>query len=361
VNRSIPTVLLAFAAGLPLGGCAASSYYGAATRLQTQNPHAALEYAGLALQADPEHEDTKDLVSLKLLTLISQEHDTKVKALVAAGSFEDAIADCDRVVASAYLARTLPGHQWQIFHEDHRSMLAGRAAEKFYARGVELEQQRDIKEAARAYRRSLGFRTNYKDAKARYEACAAAAKSFLYVDPRTDGTADRRACDVVVSGVPRAARERGLEFLEFVSDPSRATGRCALRLDETFHDTGWQASSDRAEVIVIQQDPKTKQNVEVKKRARWTVHERRTEYRLDASFSVTAIRAGDPQPSGSATREASDQGQYANWSGDPEAVPGWVRDLPSSPVRLKDRSQFALECANELVNELGHQLFLGYK
>ncbi len=353
-----------------LGGCAAGQFYDAAAAIQTRNPHAAMEYAALCLQEDPEHRDAHILVGEKILKLIAMEHEAKVKAMVEAGNYEQAVADCDRVVASAYLARTLPGSNYQIFHEDHRAELAGQAAEKFYRLGERYRDEGDPKEAAKAFRRALGFRTSYRDARAQYDACVAAAKTYLYVACDARG-ADPEAVRVILEGIPRAARQRGLAFLEFVDEPGQANAVCRVRVEEAaHHDTGWQAREGSNEVWVTKRDPntgqaivdpKTGQALQEKKRGWWTEYSREVSYRFRVGFTVEPRRAGDPAPSGSAGASRSDAGRYAQWSGASAAVPLDVQSLPSSPSRLRSRRDLAVDSASACIDDLAHQLFLAYE
>jgi len=348
-------------------GCAAGSYHDAAVKLQTRNPHAALEYAALCLQTDPEYAEGHQLVSEKLLKMIAQEHEHKVEAMRAAGNFEGAVADCDRVAASAYVALTIPGSSYQIYHEEHRAELAGHAAEKFYQLGLEMTEQGRAKDSALAFRRSLGFRPNYKDADARYRGALAEAKTYLFMV--STGGPDPEAVRIVMDGIPSAAAQRGLAFLEFTRDASRSNARCIVRVEDgTFHDSGWQAQAGQNEVMVAKRDAKGRvikdkqgKTVQEKKRASWTVYSRDVSYRFRVGFSVEASGDDAPRPAHSTGNDQSDSAEYAQWRGDAEAVPMRVRSLPSSPRQLRTRSDMARAAASACVDELAHQLFLAYE
>ena len=350
-----------------LGGCAAGQYTDAAEALLTRNPHAALEYAGLALAADKDHEPAISLVRVKLLKSIAMEHEAKVAAMVAAGNYELAVADCDRVVASAALAATFPGGQMQIYHEDHRAELAGKAAEKFYQEGVRHQEAGDARSAVQAYCRALGFRPGYKDTRARYQACLDAAKVRLCI--RVEGGQDAQAVRTVAEGIPRAARGRGLQFLEFVSEPSQAAATCVVRAESAvFNDTDWQGQDGYNEVWVAKRDPNTGrtltdstgQAIQEKKTGSWTTFSRQVSYEVRFAFQVEG-KDGTPGPSGAAAHSAGDRGVYARWQGAVEAVPADVRGLPSTPGQLKRRDVLAQECAARAIDELAHQLFLAYE
>lgn len=350
-------------------GCAASSYTDAAEALQTRNPHAALEYVGLALQADRNYDRAHDLASVKILILIAREHEAKVQAMAAAGNFEEAVADCDRVVASAALVRTLPGAEYQIYHEDHRAELAGKAAEKFYQLGHKHRAEGNPREAALAFRRALGFRREYKDARALCDEAVQAAKVRMFVRAETRGD-DPDATRAVADGIPRAARERGLQFLEFVTDAERASAFCVVRTETaTFHDTDWQAEHGSNEVWVTRRDPNTGQTLvdpatgkalQEKKTGQWTRFTRKVTYQARYAFQVDA-RGGGQAPTGSAGRALEDAAVYATWHGAQEAVPDEIRSLPSTPRQLKGRQAMATEAAAAAIDELAHQLFLAYE
>jgi hypothetical protein len=360
MSRASWRASLGVAAAILLHGCAAGAYFDAAVDVQSSNPHAALEYVAQCLEVDPGYTAAHDLLTEEILRNIALEHEAKVASLTAAGSYEEAIADCDRVVASAHLARSLPGSSYQIFHEEHRSHYAGEAAQKFYDIGQDYESQRDPKEAAKAYRRALGFRTNFEDARARYQACVAAARVRIAVTCADPGRV-RRAADSIVRRLGPATRERGLEFLEFVSSPEQADAVCEISVFSTFHDTGWQGSNDQAQREVQETDPNTGQKVKVIKRAQWTIYERTTSIDLTATFSVRATRGQTPEPAGQESTSARDQGRYATWSGDRGTVPAWVLNLPSTPVNLKDEQVLASESADAVIDRLAHQLFLAFK
>lgn len=349
-------------------GCAAGAYCDAAESLMTKNCHASLEYVGLALQADPQYDRAFHLLQLELLKQIAMEHEAKVASMAAAENYELAVADCDRVAASAHLAGTLPGGDFQIYHEQHRAELAGKAAEKFYLQGLEHQAAGDARRATHAFRRALGFRVGYKDARARYESCLSQAKVRLLVRADAD-CEDAQAVRALAEGIPRAARSRGLQFLEFVSEGGAAAATCLLRAEAvSFHDTGWQAQQGQNEVWVAKRDPNTGRvltdqqgnALQVQKRASWTTYQREVVYQAQFSFQVQAA-PGQPAPTGSVSREGRQQGAYARWQGDPEAAPDWVRALPSSPVNLKPRGTLATECAGAAIDELAHQLFLAYE
>lgn len=358
---------LALAAGL--GGCAAGQYCDEAERLLSRNPHAALEYVGLALGEDPDYDRAHSIALTKLLKLIGEEHEAKVQQLKAAGAYELAVADCDRVAASAHLARLLAGATYQIPHRDHRAELSGLAAEKRYALAVERQAAGDTRGAAIAFNRALGFRTDYKDAKARREQCLAASRVRLFVEPSAQGP-DSSAIRSVADGIARAAVARGLQFLEFVPDRSRASAVCVVAAQTaTFHDTDWQAHQGRNEVWVPVRDaqgryvvdPATGQTLQEKKVATWTTFARQVTYQVQFAFQVRDASEGVATPAGASSRSAADQGRYAVWQGDVEALPDEIKALPSSPGQLKGREALAAECAASAIDELAHLIFLAYE
>jgi hypothetical protein len=359
----------ALAMAVALGGCAAGQYCDEAERLLSRNPHAALEYIGLALGEDPEYDRAHSIALTKLLKLIGEEHEAKVQQLKAAGAYELAVADCDRVAASAHLARLLAGATYQIPHHDHRAELSGLAAEKQYQLAVEHQAAGDTRGAAIAFNRALGFRTDYKDAKARRDQCLLASRVRLFVEPRAEGP-DTSAIRAVADGIARAAVARGLQFLEFVPERTRASAVCVVAAETaTFHDSDWQGQPGRNEVWVPVRDaqgryvvdPATGQTMQEKKSATWTVFSRQVSYQVQFAFQVRDAGEGVAAPAGASSRSAGDQGRYAVWNGDVEAVPDEVKNLPNSPRQLKGRDVLAAECATGAIDELAHLLFLAYE
>jgi len=72
-------------------------------------------------------------------------------------------------------------------------------------------------------------------------------------------------------------------------------------------------------------------------------------------------RDKDPKPIGSTSARASTSSTFATWSGDVEAVPPEVLELPNHPVEPEDVAILAQECTRSAAQDLAHQLFQAYK
>src|SRR5438309_621428 len=89
-------------------GCAASKFNDAATQVRPKNPHAAIEYLAQALKADPKNEESLAMLK-EIVQNLAEDHATRVKELERSGKFADAVAQCDRLIATKKLVSELPG------------------------------------------------------------------------------------------------------------------------------------------------------------------------------------------------------------------------------------------------------------
>ncbi len=359
--KTISYLLPAFIAVIYLSGCASSKSLDAARQMQSINPHAALEYVALCLKDDPGDEDALDLLDI-IIPAIVYEHENRVTSMIQAGAYEEAIVDCDRVIASAYLVRTMPGGPYNLYYqENQRAELTGLAAGKAYGEAEKFEADGDYRSAVDGYDRALGFVGNYKDAAARREKILDSVTSRLYITCDDPGI-DPQAARIVTGGIGATAMSQRPRFLKLAKDRDSATSICGVMIENaSFQDSGWNSNRDSRRVEVDVYDKKGKKTGTVERRAYWTVYRRRTRFTLSAGFTVKSEVAGEPVPSGRASKSAFSEVSYAHWSGERSGVPADVLDMPSSSGPPKTRSTLTGECAGSVVRELGHKLFLAYK
>ena len=348
-------------AAIYLSGCASSKSLDAARQMQPINPHAALEYVALCLQNDPDDEDARELLD-SIIPAIVYEHENRVASMIQAGAYEEAIVECDRVAASAYLVRTMPGGPYNLYYqENQRAELTGLAAGKVYGEAQQFEADKDFRSAVDAYDRALGFVENYQDAALRREKILASVTSRLYITCDDPGI-DPQAARIVTRGIGATAMSERPRFLKLASDRNSATTICGVVIeDANFMDSGWISNRDSKKVQVDVYNKKGEKTGTVERRASWTVYRRETTFDLAAGFTVKSEIKAEPVPSARASKTASSEVSYARWYGERSGVPSDVLDLPSSPGSPKSRATLTGECAGSVSRELGHKLFLGYK
>jgi hypothetical protein len=344
-----------------LSGCASSKSLKAARELQPRNPHAALEYVALCLQNDPDDSDALDLLD-SIIPAIVYEHENRVTSMIQAGAYEAAIVECDRVTASAYLVRTMPGGPYNLYYqENQRADLTGLAAGKVYGEARKFESDGDFRSAVDGYDRALGFVENYKDAGSRREKILDSVTSRLFITCDDPGI-DSQAARIVTSGIGTTAMSERPRFLKLAKDQDSATSICNVVIEDAdFMDSGWNSNHDSKKVQVDVYNKKGKKTGTVERRAYWTVYRRETRFTLAAGFAVKSESAGEPNPSARASQTASSDVSYARWHGEKSGVPSDVLSMPSSSGSPKSRSTLTGECAGAVSRELGHKLFLAYK
>lgn len=353
-------IFLLLAAPLLLAACAGRRNYEAAEALQPVNPHAALEYVALALAEDPADERTQALLK-SLIQAIVARHQTAVETLVRSGSYEEALAEYDRVIASAALVRSLPGGPYNLYYrENQRSELTEPAAAGAYADGLKFEREGELRDAVDAYDRALGLVPNYRDARTRRVSLMEKVTFRLHIPPVDPGR-DPEAAAVLSAGVGTAASAARPRFLKLVESPENAAV-CRIAIESSsFNDSGWQGSRDSGKVAVPVYDRKGKQTGTVEKTAHWTVFRRRTSYSLAAGFAVESSDPRAPAPSARASASETAEAAYAVWHGERAAVPAAVLELPSTPSDPATRPELTVRAAARVAAELGHRLFLAYK
>jgi len=225
-----------------MSGCMASQYRKAASDIQAANPNAALEYIALSLQANPDDQQTKLMLD-DLIKTISRDHEQRIELMRREKAYEEAVAECDRVIASAHLVSSLPGGNAVLFHEEReRSELAQLAAEKHYQLALEYESQNQPREAADNYCRTLAFRLNYKDAEKRRMDILSSATAKLFVT--CDGSKEEDAAKDIARSVGPAATAGRPRFLKLESVETNATSKCTVVVESVAHeDTGWRETS----------------------------------------------------------------------------------------------------------------------
>jgi len=344
-----------------LSGCASSKSLDAARELQPRNPHAALEYVALCLQNDPDDEDALALLD-SIIPAIVYEHENRVASMIQSGAYEDAIVECDRVTASAYLVRTMPGGPYNLYYqENQRAELTGLAAGKVYNEARKFEEDGDYRSAVDGYDRALGFVENYKDAASRREKILDSVTSRLFITCDDPGI-DFQAARIVTEGIGATAMSERPRFLRLVKDRDSAVSICNVVIENAdFMDSGWNSDHDSKKVQVDVYNKKGKKTGTVERRAYWTVYRRETRFTLAAGFTVTSESAEEPTPSARASETASSEVSYARWHGEKSGVPSDVLSMPSSSGPPKSRSTLTGECAGAVSRELGHKLFLAYK
>ena len=360
-GNKINILSIIIAISIITAGCASGRAYKAAQELQPVNPHAALEYVAISLRDDPDDEDTLELLR-SIIIAISHEHENRIESMIRARAYEEAIAQCDRVIASAYLVRTLPGGPYNLYYrENQRAELTGLAAEKAYTEGVTSQSEGDNRAAIDAFDRSLGLVDNYKDARARRDELLESVTTSLFITV-ANLSLDPAAARILASGVGATAISERPRFLKLAETREGAGGVCTIRIeDASFNDSGWIWRRNSRRVEVPKYDDDGKKIGTIKKKAWWTVYTRWTSYSLSAGFSVTAQNADEPAPSARASHTETSEVSYASWHGEEEGVPADVKALPSHPSEPKNRATLTGECAGKVAGELGHKLFLAYK
>ena len=358
------SLVICFLLGLSiiLSGCVSAQYRDAASKVQSVNPNAALEYIALSLQENPNDPKTKILLD-ELIKTISRDHEQRIELMRREKSYEEAVAECDRVIASSHLVSSLPGGNAVLFHEEReRAELAQLAAEKHYQLALEYESQNQPREAIDNYCRALAFRLNFKDAEKRRMDIMSAATANLYVT--CDGSKEEEVAKGIVVGIGPAALAGRPRFLKIVQIESNATSKCTVNVESVANaDSGWLVTSLNKHMDAWSQtDKKTGETTYYPARdVSGSLYTRSVSCSVSANFAVIPIRATDPGPAGTASESASDSKQWANWSGDGGLLPSGVSSLPRQEVALADPSLLKTLCVRSIVRNLGEQLFESYK
>lgn len=373
-RRSILVAVVA----LPLlaTGCKASAYYEAANKMRAKNAHAAIEYIALCLAEEPEHVDAIDLLD-EICQRIGDEHRTRLEDYARNGSYEDGVAQCDRLLCSAKVVSEMPGKRRVPVNAEDRTKFAGLAAKKYYEAGKKYEQQGLRKEAAIAFRRSIGFVPGYEDAAARYEENRLGALKRVVVIPfHGPGEVAPAVENAIVQGVV----SKRTEFLELVAIQAakeahgrgNVSGQLQGFVEVAWSDTGWDTTPGENSVLepVFDgmgrpvKDPRTGFQAMRQRRATWTVHRRTVTARLNVRYEVKE-RSGAIMAAGSTGAENSESGIYAaNFRGDvdhPGLIPQDVLSLPTQAPVLASPIQLAQARVNDVAATLANDIFMKFK
>ncbi len=345
-----------------ISGCAATQYRDAATKIQTANPHAALEYVALAIQQKPDDPETRRMLD-GLIKTISRDHEARIELMRREQSYDEAVVECDRVIASAHLVSSLPGGNAVLFHEEReRAELAELAAGKSYQLALDYEAQNRPREAVDAYCQALGFRAAYKDAEQRRMSVMDSTTTKLFVT--SAASRDEEASQQLLAAITPAALASRPRFLKVIRDETNATSKCTVCIESvTMDDSEWVGTSLKkdTEAFEVTNQKTGKVTYYPARHVDGMLYTRTLVCTVSGNFSVTPIRATDPQPAGTASVQATDSRQYAVWQGDKELLPSGVATLPQQPPELRSASILKIDCVRRLAANLGEQLFLAYK
>ena len=367
---------------LALAGCATSAYLGAGDKLRGKNPHAALEYYAKALESSPGEKEILDKID-KVAKAIADKHNSFVQGAKSSKKYDQAVADCDRVIATQNFIDQ-GSSQVQIYHDrEERSRMAKLAAGQQYDRAANLFDQGSFKKAAKGFRRALGFVAGFKDAQGRYEACRSQAVVTVAVAPfrcanhGTPGLANRFRQEL--HGL---VAELNPEFMKIAMDESSAAGGPQQKLtgivNGGFQSTPWVPRPQQNRGVFSRETGQfdqygnpVYQQYEVV--ATWTLYTRKTSASLELNFSIEGAD-GTGVLSGRKTLRAGDSRQYATQFGgdvnDPNyqsVIPTHIRNLPNTPVEPANFEQLAGQMASTWSKKGGavygfaHKIYSKYK
>ncbi|MGE0707596.1 MAG: hypothetical protein AB7N76_08010 [Planctomycetota bacterium] len=328
-------------------GCATAKYMETAKQTRSKNPHAALEYLALVLKEDAANKEAIDLAN-EIGKEIAAGADTKVRGFEQSKKYAQAVAVCDRVIATRDFLKTVPGNIDIFVNEEERPRLAKLAADDFYARADQLCAEQPLStptamKAAIAFRRSMGFVSGYKDAQKRYEDCRKSAMTNVAFGKFTF----TRGTDFLVPRFQGNLKEvitaMNPEFLQISGNRSPETNALlTATIDAAWGDTGWKQQRQKNTVNKSRQigtDEKGNPLYEdYTVTATWVVYTRTTSATLNLRYEIKDLNGGTLD-SGSGRMKMSDTKQWAgNFGGDTnsqeyqDAVPYEVQQLPKQQV-----------------------------
>lgn len=346
---------------LLLCSCQTAQYRDAALKLQPSNPHAALEYAAKAVQLDPT--DVSAQIALQgLVKAIAADHEERIALMRREHSYEEAVAECDRMMASAHFVSMLPGANMVLpYDAKERGELAGLAADKHYQLGLAYEAQGKSRDAVDAYSRTLAFTAAYKDAEKRVVNLRHANTTQLFL--AADASREQDCARQLANSLTSVAMEMRPRFLVICPDETNATAKCIVTIeDASITDSDWVGTSLNKDTDASSwTDNKGVVHVIPAMHVRGMLFSRSVTCTAAANFRVASVRATEAQPSGTANARAGDQKEYAVWQGDWQLLPSGVQNLPQTPPGLASPAALKAECVRSLARTLGGQLFLAYK
>ena len=349
-------IATACAGALALGGCAAAKNMDAAKATRPKNPHASLEYLARILKEDPANQEAINLAN-EIGKEIAADADAKVRHFEEGQKYAQAVAVCDRVLATRAFLKKVPGNIDIFVNEEERPRLAQLAAQQFYDRADGLTTQTPVtvpsaKKAAIAFRRALGFVPGFKDAQQRYEGMRQAAMTRVAFGRFKCA----RGTDFLVPRFQGELKEiiTGLnpEFLEISGRRNPETNAVLTgTIEASFNDTGWRAKKKRNKVTkqrqigteqvqtgtdaqgnpIIEEQPVFEEYTLV---ATWTEFERRTSAGLTLRYEIRGLEGGQLD-AGSGSLKMSDRKVYAGQFGGTtaeedyeDAIPFYVKQMP---------------------------------
>lgn len=332
-----------------LVSCTCRQYRNAAIEMQTRNPHFALEYLAKAAVADPENKEVIDL-SRSIMRSIADDHRKCVED--NADSPEVAIADCDRIIASAHFVKSFPGNLNLPYDENERAQLSESAAEKCYMEGVAEEKNNNYRVAFDAYCRAVGFRNGYKDAVSKMESLqvSAVAQICISADALNPSHTEysRRILNIISQEVPK----RRPRFMKFTDKKEEMTAEGKVTVQNLdFSDTGWR---------IITQGNDTQVSNNRQYYASWILYERNISCSLTAGYTVKGLMNSDNYAGTSSKSVRWDQ-KYYTYQGELGLVPYSVKQFQSFQPPVPSREQFISQTLNPLCLDLSRQLFNDYK
>lgn len=342
------------------GGCKTAMYRDEALRVQTINPHFALEYAAKSLECDPGNQKNID-ATRSILGALAADHRNRVKEMDSSGDYEGAVMECDRVLASAYFVKSFPGQFNLPYDEGERKEFSEKAADKCYKQGLEYEAQKQPREAFDAYCRCRSFRTNYLDIGQRMKAIEDSAITRLFISPKASAPATTGITGQLATSLPQHTASLRPRFLKFVPDRAVATSTSEVTVsDISVTDSGWVGKDGKNEYKSTTKD-QNGQKQEKTYSASWTEYTKDISCTVSAGYTVTPIRQGDPTGAGSSSKTERWVGKYVRWSGDQEAVPSELSKLPNNPPAAPNQGALVSASMNNIIQDLASQLFQNYK
>ncbi|MBI3723341.1 hypothetical protein HY251_05220 [bacterium] len=361
--------LVCLLAGLAAASAGCHSYYRAAERTRPQNPHAACEYLAKCLEDDPNDEDAIKLLN-EIGKKIAVDHSEQVAELERSGRYEDAVAQCDRVIATRVLIAQLPGKVDVVHEAEERSKNAVQAAAKAYAVGLNLEKQHDQKGAARRFRVAMAFVPGYRDAPAHYAAMVKAATLRCAFAGFHGNNYGRSLARDAGERFKNKIVEMNPEFLEIVgANDASARGRLTGVIDADYGDTGWVGTRGRNSIQVNDTNPDGTWKVDANGNfifktvsASWVVYDRTTSMTLTIKYEIVDAKTGGSLDAGQFSANDSDSGRYAgDFRGDMNAVPYDVQGMSRDRPGLRTFQDLAKPKVEVAVDEMSAKVFRRFK
>jgi hypothetical protein len=354
-------------------GCAASDYVKAAQQVRPKNPHAAVEYLGQALKADPKNEEALALLK-DVAGSIAEDHATRVADLERSGKFADAVAQCDRVLATRKLVTELPGGVDIFVNADIRTKLAKKASEKALTEGKAFHANGNDKKAAQSACIAKGFDPGNAEAQKCYDDWKKAATiqvavakfaSASHHGQSISNDVTRRFFDKIV--------EKNPQFIALVHEgEGNPQAKLVGNIGVDFKDAGWKdIPGHRAEKKLREKRDSSgaalvddKGNTiyeEYRAEVHWVLHERSTSLGMTLGYQVK-MNDGTVKWAKEVSDRASDAKKWvSDVRGDKSVLPSEVADLPPEKVEVHDFAGLAGLIVDGMIEKLSHELFVQQK